>query len=179
MKNRIYLLSLAALVLLCACSVKEDRIVCSAPVTVHLDGFSTSQEDFSDTKATAVSDYNGVKVLTLAFYEDSTQVYKATQLKDDPSTFTNFGEFSTSLPMGSYTMVALAYVLYDDDELTLTSPTQAEYTDGCVRETFSIAQSVNVTSTSALELSATLNRIVTCLQEFRPTAVRLVSTKYG
>ena len=61
-------------------------------------------------------------------------------------------------------MVALGYVLYDDDALTLTSPTEAEYTGGCVRETFSVTQAVNVTSTETLNLSATLNRIITCLQ---------------
>ena len=75
-----------------------------------------------------------------------------------------FGEFSTSLPIGSYTMVVLGYVLYDDDELTLTSPTQAEWTNGCPRETFAATQAVNVTSTTALNLTATLDRIVACLQ---------------
>ena len=53
---------------------------------------------------------------------------------------------------------------YDDDELTLTSPTQAEYTAGYPRETFSATQEVNNTSTSAVELSATLERIIACLQ---------------
>lgn len=61
-------------------------------------------------------------------------------------------------------MVVLGYVLYDDDELTLTSPTQAEYTAGCPRETFATTQVVNVTNTTAKELTATLDRIVTCLQ---------------
>ena len=157
-------LTIAALALLASCSVKEDRMKCVAPVTVRLSGFTVSQEDFPYTRATAVSEYNGVKALTLAFYEGSAPIYKTTQLKDDPTTFTTFGEFSASLPIGSYTMVALAYVLYDDDELTLTSPTQAEYTDGYIRETFSTTQTVNVTSTEAQELSATLDRIVTCLQ---------------
>ena len=57
-------------------------------------------------------------------------------------------------------MVVLGYVLYDDDELTLTSPTQAEYTAGCPRETFATTQVVNVTNTTAKELTATLDRIV-------------------
>ena len=154
---------IAALALLASCSVKEDRMKCVAPVTVRVSGFSVSQEDFPDTR-TAVADYNGVKVLTLAFYDGATAVYKTTQVKDDPSTFTTFGEFSTRLPIGSYTMVALGYVLYEDDELTLTSPTQAEYTDGYIRETFSATQPVNITSTQALNLSATLDRTVSCLK---------------
>ena len=145
----------------------------TAPVTVHVDGFSISQEDFpSSPQAPAraaaevkpAAEYNGIKALTLAFYDGNTEVYKATQLKDDATTYTTFGEFSLALPMGSYTMVVLGYVLYDDDELTLTSPSQAEYTGGYPRETFAATQEVNITNTSAVELTATLNRIIACLQ---------------
>ena len=146
-----------------------------APVTVSVSGFAVEQGDFPEagesqgtramTRAQSVSDYTNVKFLTLAFYkDDGTQQFKVTQNRDDNTTFTTFGEFSTSLPIGSYTMVVLGYVLYDDDELTLTSPTQAEYTAGCPRETFAATQAVNFTSTAAVNLTATLNRIVTCLQ---------------
>lgn len=140
-----------------------------APISVRVDGFAVSQGNFPDasgdsqgtTRATAVGSYAGVKSLTLAFYaSDGTEVYKHTQSKNEA----DFGEFSLSLPIGSYTMVVLGYVLYDDDELTLTSPTQAEYTGGCPRETFATTQVVNVTNTTAKELTATLDRIVTCLQ---------------
>ena len=154
--------SLAALVLLASCSIKEERIQCLAPVTVHVDPFSVSQEPF--TKATDVAEYTGVKFITLAFYKgDGTEVYKHTQERGNLQECETFGEFSTSLPMGNYTMVALGYVLYDDDALTLTSPTQAEFSNGCIRETFAVTQAVNVINTSALNLSATLDRIVTCL----------------
>ena len=164
MFKKLYLLAAAGLVAWSCSLVKEDRTDCpfTAPVNVHLSGFSYIQDDLPDTKAQALSQYNGVKVLTLAFYDpDGTEVFKSTQNRE---TAQNFGTFSTSLPLGSYTMVALGYVLYDDDALTLTSPTEAEYTGGCVRETFSVTQAVNVTSTTALNLSATLNRIITCLQ---------------
>ena len=139
------------------------------PVTVRVDGFSVSQEDFSGGATTraaqAAGDYSGVKSLTLAFYaSNGTEAYKVTQLKGSLEEGETFGEFSLSLPMGSYTMVVLGYVLYDDDELTLTSPTQAEYTVGAPRETFAATQQVSVTSTTALNLTATLDRIVTCLQ---------------
>ena len=145
-----------------------------APVTVSVSGFAVSQENFPDasggttqgtTRATAVGSYNGIKSLTLAFYaSNGTEVYKHTQNREDNTTFTTFGEFSTTLPLGSYTMVVLGYVLYDDDELTLTSPTQAEWTVGTPRETFAATQVVNVTSTTALNLTATLDRIIACLQ---------------
>ena len=164
MFKKLYLLAAAGLVALSCSLVKEDRTDCpfTAPVNVQLSGFSYIQDDLPDTKAQAVTQYNGVKVLTLAFYgSDGTEIFKSTQ---DRKTAEDFGTFSTSLPLGNYTMVALGYVLYDDDTVTLTSPNEAEYTGGFVRETFAVTQAVNVTSTSALNLSATLNRIITCLQ---------------
>lgn len=145
-------------------NAQEEVVV--APVTVQVKDFRMSQEDFpSSTRATAVDSYNGVQVLTLGFYKrDGTETYKETHTKGSMPEGDTFGEFSTSLPIGSYTMVVLGYVLYDDDELTLTSPTQAEYTGGCPRETFAATQAVNITNTGSVELTATLNRIISCLQ---------------
>ena len=139
------------------------------PVTVSVSGFSVEQGDFPGTggmtRATAVGDYTGVKFLTLAFYaSNGTEVYKHTQEKGNLEQGETFGEFSTPLPIGSYTMVVLGYVLYDDDALTLTSPTQAEWTVNAPRETFAATQEVNVTNTTALNLSATLDRIVAQLK---------------
>ena len=137
-----------------------------APVTVSVSGFAVEQGDFSGTtRATAVGDYEGVKFLTLAFYaSNGTEVYKHTQNREALEQGDTFGEFSTTLPLGSYTMVVLGYALYDDDALTLTSPTQAEWTVGAPRETFAVTQEVNVTNTTALNLSATLSRIVSQLK---------------
>lgn len=149
----------------------EERVInqqtlAQAPVSVRVDGFAVSQENFPGaTRATAVGSYDGVKVLTLAFYKsDGTEQYKATHTKGSMPEGKTFGEFSTTLPIGSYTMVVLGYRLYDDDELTLTSPTEAEYTVGAPRETFAATQVVNVASTTALNLTATLDRIVSQLQ---------------
>ena len=164
MKKLLFMASLA--LLLAACStdvnneVNNDTLV---PVTVRVNGFSIAQDDFSSTR-TAVGDYTGLKVLTLAFYDGDTEVYKATQTKGSMPAGATFGNFSLDLPIGSYTMVVLGYVLYDDDALTLTSPSQAEYTGGCPRETFSATQQVSVTSTNPVNLSANLERIITCLQ---------------
>ena len=136
------------------------------PVTVSVSGFSVEQGDFSGTtRATAIGSYNGVSFITLAFYaSNGTEVYKHTQEKGNLEQGETFGEFSTPLPIGSYTMVVLGYVLYDDDALTLTSPTQAEWTVNAPRETFAATQEVNVTNTTALNLSATLDRIVAQLK---------------
>lgn len=145
-----------------------------APVTVSVSGFAVSQSDFSDTdnplgarattRATAVGDYSGLKKLTLAFYKsDGTEQVKVTHTKGSMPEGDTFGEFSTSLPLGSYTMVVLGYTFYEGDEFTLTSATLAGFT-GDVRETFAATQPVNITSANAVELSATLDRIVTKLQ---------------
>lgn len=171
MFKKLYLLAAAGLVAWSCSLVKEDRTDCpfTAPVNVHLSGFSYIQDDLPDTKAQALTQYNGVKVLTLAFYDsDGTEIFKSTQ---ERQTAQNFGTFSTSLPLGSYTMVALGYVLWDDDALTLTSPTEAKYTDGKtanvnkVRMTFSAGgkafnpstglATVNTGSVSTVGVSAT------------------------
>lgn len=165
MNKSIYILTAIFTLLSASCNNEntDNNIKEAAPVMVHVNDFSISQEDISDTRATSVSN-STIKVITLAFYNGSTEVYKTTQLKDNTSNYTTFGDFSLSLPMGSYTMVVLGYVLYDDDELTLTSPTQAEYTVNSPRETFAATQEVNITSTDAVNLSATLNRIVAQLK---------------
>lgn len=147
-------------------SVNPSNEQALAPVTVRVSDFSMSQEDFPATRATqAAADYSDVKALTLAFYQGSTEVYKVTQLKDDTSTFTTFGEFSLSLPFGSYTMVVLGYYLSTNEPaITLTSPTTATFGDYPARETFVATNTVNVTNSNALDISATLNRIVSKLQ---------------
>ena len=161
MRNKILLTLFAAAMLLVGCS--KDKITYLTPVKVSVNGFNISQEEIPSKDA--IASYNGVKAVTPAFYtSDGTETYKTTQLREDATTYTTFGEFDLSLPMGSYTMVVLGYALYDDDALTLTSPTQAEYTSGCPRETFAATQAVNIASTDAVNLSATLDRIVTKLQ---------------
>ena len=134
-----------------------------APVTVHVDGFSVSQENFSGVRTRAaqdVADYSGVSSITLAFYaSNDTEVYKSTQAKGDA----DFGEFSLSLPMGSYTMVVVAYTTKEGSPFVLTSPTEAAFTGLHAYETFSYTQAVNISNTNAVDISATLNRIVSML----------------
>ena len=133
-----------------------------ASVKVHVDGFSVSHEEFSGTRTRAasdVADYDDVNAVTLAFYKgDGTEAYKTTQTKNEA----DFGEFSLSLPMGSYTMVAVAYYTNENSVLTLTSPTEASYSLRA-RETFVATQVVNISNTEAVDISATLNRIVSML----------------
>ena len=140
---------------------ERDTLV---PVHVHVNDFSIIQEDFPETRtASTLDSYNGVKAMTLAFYNGDTEVYKTTQLKDDATQTNTFGEFECALPKGTYTMVVLGYGYYEGDVLTLTSPSQAAYTSDRPRETFAATEAVNITTNQAVEVSTTLSRIVSRL----------------
>ena len=166
----------AAFVLLAATSCSNESVngvesavesqQALAPVTVTVAGFAVSQEEFSGGTTRAAqdaADYSGVKSLTLAFYRGALETYKTTQTKG--ALGETFGEFSLSLPMGSYTMVVIGHGLNDGEPaVTLTSPTSATFGDKPVRETFVTTQTVNITNTNAVDVSATLSRVVSKLQ---------------
>lgn len=139
-----------------SCGVKNQNPEGLTPVSVHVNDFRITIDNISDTKATDAASYSNLKALTLAFYEDSHEVFKSTQLQGDA----HFGDFSLNLPLGTYTMVVLGYSCYEGDVLTLTSPTSAAFTAGRIGETFAHTQEVTVSNTDELELSATLDRIV-------------------
>ena len=162
MKKSILLAGIALFAVSCSDEinnkVNNDVLV---PVRVHVDGFNVSQEDFSPTRAAQnLSEYSGINAITLAFYRGTTEVYKSTQASTD----TGFGNFTLSLPMGSYTMVALAYYNSDASPLELTSPTVAAFTGVRAYETFAVTQEVVISNTNAVDISATLDRIVTQLK---------------
>lgn len=167
MKN--YVLMAGIILLAASCSTESKDVVDNAqmsvavaPVRVCVNGFSVSQGAFAETRAdpTAIGDYANLKSLTLAFYKGSDEVYKHVQYKNDASTFTTFGEFSTSLPMGSYTMVVIGSSAADaSGNISLTGVDAASYS-GAVKETFWAKQTVTVNNTTAQELSATLDRII-------------------
>ena len=160
---------LAVSLLVVSCS-KKDGLTTTvqpeglAPVRVCVNDFSISV-DTIPSKDGPIGDYAGVKAITLAFYTGSgTEQYKETQLRDDPSTYTTFGEFSLSLPVGSFKMVVLGYGYYDGDVLELTSPTSAAYTSDHVRETFAVTNDVTIANCDAVDLTATLNRVIAKVQ---------------
>ena len=143
--------------------VNGQTDVAVVPVKVHVDDFAISLEDEprGDTRAAEdVTNYSGINGITLAFYKgDGSEAYKSEQQQGNPG----FGEFSLSLPMGSYTMVVVAYKTAEGSPFVLTSPTVAAYTGERAYDTFATTQAVNITSTNALDLSATLNRVVSRL----------------
>jgi len=186
MKHKIfYSLALAFVGLtFTSCSVKEDRMHCLVPVTVHLNNISVSMEEFSDTRAVQdVEDYDGIKAIDLAFYEGNTEVFKTTQIRSDGTTYTTFGEFECALPIGNYTLVAIARGYSEGDVFTLTSPTSAAFTSERARETFCATQAVTVTSDDPLDLSVTLNRIIARLNilstDVHSASVTRIRTTYA
>ena len=139
-----------------------------APVRVHLDGFAVSQQDFSESQTRAVqdvADYNGIKTVTLAFYKsDGTLQYSASQSRENMPDGKTFGEFTLGLPMGSYTMVVIASG--SAYPMTLNSMSEAVFDtqEVRVRDTFLAKQTVDVTTNTALDLTATLSRVISKLQ---------------
>ena len=134
----------------------------TAIVSIHVDDFSVEQGEMPPTtRGTAVSDYASLKAITLAFYKsDGSQQYKAIQFRDSMGEGETFGEFTTSLPMGSFTMVVLGSSATNAAaNVTLTDATTAGYDDS-VRETFLATQTVTVSSNEPLNLTASLNRII-------------------
>lgn len=184
MKASFYLFAAAAWMLAACSSDMKEEVTneVMAPVTVRLSGFTIEQDEIP-TRATAVGSYSGVKTLILAFYKtsDGSEVYKHTQIRTDATTFTTFGEFSTTLPVGDYTMVVIGHG--GNNTLTLTSPTEATYGTYLVQDTFLATQAVTVSNGSAQNLSATLNRITSALAvqstDTRPAEVTHMRFTYG
>ena len=190
---------MAALVLLAATSctneseltvVENNAEQVTAPVTVHVNDFSITQQEMSSAGGTTRGTENPVTyfasggTITLAFYDaNGTEKYKTTQIKEDSGTYTTFGEFSANLPVGNYTMVVVASGHFDDDEFTLTSPTQAAYISQRPRETFSKVESVTVTSATPLDLDVTLSRISAKLEiistDGRPAGISKIRTTFS
>ena len=168
---------MAAMVLLAAtsCSNESDVTVDNqgeeqqtslAPVTVRVSDFSVSMEDFSGgmTRAAVTpASYNNVKALTLVFYtaDGSEQAYCSTQVKSDESTYTTFGSFSLTLPVGSYKMIVLGY--NSEVPVVFNSMSNVSFAEEKSREMFCNTQDVVISRQTPVDLTATLNRIVSKL----------------
>lgn len=165
-----------AVVVLLAASCSNERVnevmneeKATAPVTVRVSDFSVMQEEMpldggTTRAAQSVASYTDVKAIDLAFYDGEELVYKHTQLRNDATTYTTFGVFSSNLPIGSYKMVVIGRGYFNEDVFVLTSPTAAGYSSDRARETFCATQDVIVTSSTPLQLEVTLNRIVSMLK---------------
>lgn len=167
--------------------VENNAEQATAPVRVRVNDFSIIQEEMPSGGGTTraaenAANYTAVGAVTLAFYDaNGAETYKTTQIKSDGSTYTTFGQFSCDLPIGAYTMVAVAYAYYAGDVFTLTSPTEAAFTSERPRETFCKTESVVVT-TAGVELDVTLNRIISWLKvvstDGRPSNATKIRTTF-
>lgn len=180
------IIAILCIVFTCCSSDSASEESALASVKLHVNGFSISQEAIGTTRAaTAVADYAGVKAITVAFYDaGGTLKYSATQLRADATTYTTFGDFSLSLPYGSYTMQVMGYG--SEYPVTLNSKTSVSFGEEKSRETFVYTQEVEVEDATPLNLNATLNRIVTRLSlqstDGRPanaTQIRVTFEKGG
>ena len=168
--------------------VENNAEQATAPVRVRVSNFSITTEEMPSGGGTtrAAENPGGYfegGAITLAFYDAAgNETYKTTQIKGD-GTYTTFGEFTANLPVGHYTMVAIARAYYDGDAFTLTSPTVAAYTSERPRETFTKVQSVTVTSATPLDLDVTLNRISSWLKiistDGRPASATKIKTTFA
>ena len=169
--------------------VENSAEQATAPVRVRVSNFSITTEEMPSgggTTRAAVNpaSYTDVGAIDLVFYDaDNNVAYSHTQLRSDGSTFTTFGEFTANLPVGHYTMVAVARYYDAGDAFTLTSPTAAAYTSERPRETFTNVQSVTVTSATPLDLDVTLNRISSWLKiistDGRPASAAKIKTTFA
>lgn len=162
--SKLFILALLGLAAT-ACNIKEDRLQCIVPVSIRVSGLTASMDDdFPSKAAQDVADYAGVKAITLSFFgPDGDLQYTATQFRDDGSTYETFGNFTCTVPIGTYTMIVIGRGVEDNDEFSLTSPNLASYA-GEPRETFCKTQEVTVTSSSPLNLDVTLERVVARLR---------------
>ena len=164
--------------------LNNENVGC-AQVRVHVRDFSYSVEDLPGTRAVKdPASYDNVQVMTLAFFSGATEVYSETQLKSDASTYETFGDFTCSLPIGSYTMVVIGRDAGNSDVFTLTSPTVAAYTSEKVRETFAKTQTVTIAGTAPVDLGEiTLERVVSQLgiisTDTRPANAAKIRTTFG
>lgn len=178
----------AAMILFsCSSEMKEEEEEVEnevlVPVTVCVSGFTIEQH--AATRATAIGDYANLKALTLAFYkaDDGTEQYKSTQFKGSMGAGQTFGQFSTSLPMGSYKMVVLGSTATDAaNHISITSVNSAGYSN-TVRETFVATEDVTINTNSPLNLSATLSRVIAAVMlvstDGRPADVKSIRMRFG
>ena len=164
-----------------------DREPLTAQVSVHVSNFSVTMEDFPSTRAMQdVSEYTSAKQIILAFHApDGTLVNQMVQTRSDQSTYTTFGDFSCTLPLGTYTVTAIALGMgfTTNDIFTLTSPTQAGFETDRARETFAASGEIVLDDAHGYELQLELDRIVAMLTvistDGRPADITQIRTTYS
>jgi len=114
--------------------------------------------------------------ITLALYQGSTRVMKIDQDTDD----THFGQFSTQLPYGSYTLICLAHS--SEGNATTTNPEKISFPSSYVTDTFLYCEEIEITEESAPIQSLSLKRAVAkfeiCMTDEIPENVSQLEIRY-
>ena len=189
MKRNTIILTLLSLILFsCEQPVipgDNDTPVETAEVRVHLDDIIITDAPLSETRSTtAAVDYSSIGALMVAFYDkDSTLVFSHTQLRTDPTTYTTFGDYKCTLPVGNYTLVVVGREYKEGDVFQLNSLTSAGYTSERVRETFSASLVISVADTDPVDVPVTIGHVITMLNvlstDVRPSNVVKIRTTYS
>ncbi len=191
MKRKLLILTLLSLILFsCEQPVIPGETNTGTPletaeVRVHLDDFIITDGPLSGTRAASdAADYSAIGALTIAFYDkDSTQVYAQTQLRSDPITYTTFGDFKCTLPVGQYTLVVVGREYKSDDVFNLNGLTSAGYTSERVRETLSTSHEITITGSDPVDIPVTMGHVITMLNvistDVRPSNVVKIRTTYS
>jgi len=144
--------------------IENQEVSDSALVKVRIENFAVTMEEEGGNvgrRAQSVDSYGDLNAVTLAFYDaENKEVFKQEQLKGSEG----FGHFEFRLPMGKYKMVAVAYTTKSGSPFVLTSPTVAAYTGDHSYDTFVATKDIDASHQREVNISATLDRVVTKLQ---------------
>ena len=144
--------------------IENQEVSDSALVRVRIENFAVTMEEEGGNvsrRAQSVDSYGDLNAVTLAFYDaENKEVFKQEQLKGSEG----YGHFEFRLPMGKYKMVAVGYSTGDLCTFEVTSPTTAGYIGERAYDTFVATKDIDASHQREVNISATLDRVVTKLQ---------------
>lgn len=154
------------MLLLASCATKDHSEPLDSPmvpVRVHVNDFSFSYEEFPGghtRTGVAPEDASQIKAIDLAIFSGNEKVYAATQLKANTATYEKFGEFECRLPVGNYTLVAVARNMSEGDQFAIQSPVLAAYTSERARETFCYTKEISIKGVEPVDITPIMDRVV-------------------
>ncbi len=160
---------------LCSCErIGTDNPAQAAMIKVNVSDFEIIQEQITSGKASAAETVRGI---SFAVFDDhGTLKYHTTQKEND----LNFGTIEFPLFQGSYTLVAIGHRL-SSDTATISSPYLVTFNNN-VTDIFYKTQAIEVTNTTAQNISMTLDRATAAVQinstDIIPTSAKTITYYY-
>lgn len=164
---------LCLVLLLTSCS--QDSVTSSSSqVALQEVNFSFFENSISDIGTrgesgtdTSLKDSRSVNYLEVALFPQNKEVDSVYYVRQD-STMESFGQFKVALPIGSYTIVAIAG--YDktlaSERVKINAANEVVFPNGIVTDMFYASQTLTVTSGASQSCSSTLRRGVAELDLF-------------